>query len=73
MYLHLAIALGVAQLALAHGDHSSDREQQPMVDENANWMTRHMAGTLIEPAGLTSDDRFDTALTAMVKQQKSTT
>ncbi|KAI0025285.1 hypothetical protein F4780DRAFT_722988 [Xylariomycetidae sp. FL0641] len=27
--------------ALAHGDHSGS--QKPMVDDNANWMTRHMA------------------------------
>ncbi|TDZ23412.1 putative calcium-binding protein [Colletotrichum sidae] len=36
----LNIALvALASRALAHGDHS----QKPIVDENANWMTKHMA------------------------------
>jgi hypothetical protein len=73
MYLHLALALGVAQLALAHGDHGNNREQQPMVDEKADWMTRHMAGAPIDLATIASDDRFDNMLTTMVQQQKSTT
>lgn len=36
-----ALALGGA--CLAHGDHG-DHGQKPIVDEHANWMTRHMAG-----------------------------
>ncbi|PHH85738.1 hypothetical protein CDD83_11233 [Cordyceps sp. RAO-2017] len=36
--LRLALA-ALAGLALAHGDHS----QKPLVDEQADWMTKHMA------------------------------
>jgi len=38
---------GLAGHALAHGDHSNGgerRSQKPIVDQNANWMTKHMAG-----------------------------
>jgi hypothetical protein len=35
-------ALGLAGLALAHG---GAHEQKPVVAEDANWMTKHMAGT----------------------------
>jgi hypothetical protein len=44
MHLYLALALSVVRVALAHGDHSNNMPQQPMVDENADWMTRHMSG-----------------------------
>ncbi|KAK3997082.1 calcineurin B-like protein 4 [Cladorrhinum sp. PSN332] len=37
----------IAGYALAHGDHSggggSGGSQKPVVDQNANWMTKHMA------------------------------
>lgn len=39
-----ALALGGA--CRAHGDHG-DHGQKPIVDEHANWMTRHMAGKQI--------------------------
>lgn len=32
-------------LAAAHGDHART-DGAPEVDENANWMTKHMAGKL---------------------------
>ncbi|KAI1843218.1 hypothetical protein JX265_012209 [Neoarthrinium moseri] len=35
------IALALASKALAHGDHGGS--QKPIVGENANWMTKHMA------------------------------
>ena len=38
--LFLATLLG---LASAHGDHAN-AGGAPKVDENANWMTKHMAG-----------------------------
>lgn len=37
------LVLGVAGMALGHGDHDV-HSQRPIVDENANWMTKHMAG-----------------------------
>ena len=37
--------LGVAGTVLAHGDHAAVG-QKPIVDDSANWMTKHMAGTL---------------------------
>ncbi|KAI1471034.1 uncharacterized protein F4812DRAFT_164251 [Daldinia caldariorum] len=36
----LAVA-GLASQVLGHGDHGGS--QKPMVDQNANWMTKHMA------------------------------
>lgn len=42
----IAISLAVAGTAVAHGDHGS---QAPMVNENANWMTKHMAGMQASP------------------------
>jgi hypothetical protein len=33
----------VGQTVLGHGDHG-DHGQKPMVDENASWMAKHMAG-----------------------------
>lgn len=36
------LLLGLAGACLAHGDHGG-HGQKPMVDDNANWMTRHMA------------------------------
>ncbi|KJZ80461.1 hypothetical protein HIM_00311 [Hirsutella minnesotensis 3608] len=35
------IALALASLVAAHGDHGAS--QKPLVDANANWMTKHMA------------------------------
>lgn len=43
------VLAGMAGHALAHGDHSNDgerRSQKPIVDQNADWMTKHMAGKL---------------------------
>lgn len=42
MHHFAAISLALAGTALAHGDHSG---QAPMVADDANWMTKHMAGT----------------------------
>lgn len=36
-------ALALSGASLAHGDHG-EHGQKPIVDENANWMTKHMAG-----------------------------
>ncbi len=36
---------GLAGRALAHGDHGG-RSQKPVVDANASWMEKHMAGNL---------------------------
>lgn len=41
----LITALALSGASLAHGDHG-EHSQKPMVDENANWMTKHMAGKL---------------------------
>lgn len=41
----LVTALALSSACLAHGDHG-ERSQRPIVDENANWMTKHMAGQL---------------------------
>jgi hypothetical protein len=38
----LATAGLLATAALAHGDHAASTK--PEVDENADWITRHMAG-----------------------------
>ncbi|KAI0133326.1 putative calcium ion binding protein [Hypoxylon sp. NC0597] len=35
------VATGLVCQALAHGDHGGS--QKPLVNENANWMTKHMA------------------------------
>lgn len=44
-------ALALSGAALAHGDHGDEgghgHGQKPIVDENANWMTKHMAGERI--------------------------
>ncbi|KAI1087469.1 putative calcium ion binding protein [Rostrohypoxylon terebratum] len=37
----ILVATGLACGALGHGSH--DSSQKPMVSENANWMTKHMA------------------------------
>jgi hypothetical protein len=44
------LSLCAATRVLAHGSHGSG-SQKPIVDENANWMTRHMAGTFAAPHG----------------------
>jgi hypothetical protein len=36
------LILSLAGAALGHGDHA--QSEKPLVDENANWMTKHMAG-----------------------------
>jgi len=41
--LSLVIFSLACQTVLGHGDHG-DQAQKPMVDENASWMTKHMAG-----------------------------
>ncbi|KAI0179925.1 putative calcium ion binding protein [Hypoxylon sp. FL1284] len=38
----ILVATGLACRVFAHGDHSSG-SQKPLVDENASWMTKHMA------------------------------
>ena len=43
MQLQSFLLAGLVARASAHGDHG--HSQKPMVDENANWMTKHMAGT----------------------------
>ncbi|KUI67361.1 hypothetical protein VM1G_03307 [Cytospora mali] len=43
MLSSLVVALALSGACLAHGDHG-DNGQKPMVDENADWMTKHMAG-----------------------------
>lgn len=44
-------ALALSGAALAHGDHGEEgghaHGQKPIVSENANWMTKHMAGEII--------------------------
>lgn len=42
MLLTLVAALFLGKMCLAHGDHG-DHGQKPIVDENASWMTKHMA------------------------------
>jgi hypothetical protein len=37
----IAVGLVFAGAAVAHGDHSG---QAPIVADDANWMTKHMAG-----------------------------
>ncbi|OTB00820.1 hypothetical protein M426DRAFT_323934 [Hypoxylon sp. CI-4A] len=41
MHSLLLAAAGLACGVIGHGDHSGS--QKPMVNENANWMTKHMA------------------------------
>lgn len=41
----LVTALAFCGACAAHGDHS-EHSQKPVVDANANWMTKHMAGEL---------------------------
>lgn len=43
MLFTIVTALALGGACLAHGDHG-DHGQKPIVDEHANWMTRHMAG-----------------------------
>lgn len=43
MLATLVLALALGKTCLAHGDHG-DHGQKPIVDENASWMTKHMAG-----------------------------
>lgn len=42
MHTSWLLLLGFAGASLAHGDHGS-HDQRPMVDENADWITKHMA------------------------------
>lgn len=43
----LITTLALSGATFAHGDHEhGDHGQKPIVDENANWMTRHMAGKI---------------------------
>ncbi|KAL1865171.1 hypothetical protein Daus18300_007297 [Diaporthe australafricana] len=42
MLATLVFALALGKTCLAHGDHG-DHGQKPIVDENATWMTKHMA------------------------------
>ncbi|XXH05239.1 hypothetical protein Hte_011664 [Hypoxylon texense] len=42
MHSVILVAAGLVCRVLGHGDHSSG-SQKPMVDEGANWMTKHMA------------------------------
>ena len=44
MRCSLLIAAGALGRVLAHGDHSKRDSQKPMVDNKADWMTKHMAG-----------------------------
>jgi len=43
MHLSTLIIAGIVGQAFAHGDHGN-RSQKPVVDENASWMVKHMAG-----------------------------
>ncbi|KAK4190294.1 calcineurin B-like protein 4 [Podospora australis] len=45
MRLSGLVLTGIAGYALAHGDHSGGGggSQRPIVDQNADWMTKHMA------------------------------
>jgi hypothetical protein len=43
MLLNLVFALALGKACFAHGGHG-DHGQKPVVDENASWMTKHMAG-----------------------------
>lgn len=42
MHRPFLLTLALAGSAVAHGDHGG---QAPMVNEDADWMTKHMAGT----------------------------
>jgi hypothetical protein len=45
MHKFLLVGLSVLSRVAAHGDHGGGGAgQKPMADENANWMTKHMAG-----------------------------
>ena len=43
MRVRYILALSTVLGANAHGDHGSG-SQKPMVPDDANWMTKHMAG-----------------------------
>lgn len=43
MLSKLGTVLALIGASLAHGDHG-ERSRAPIVDANANWMTKHMAG-----------------------------
>ncbi|EQL02932.1 hypothetical protein OCS_01353 [Ophiocordyceps sinensis CO18] len=45
--LALALAFVLASVVAAHG---GNHGQKPMVDKDANWMTKHMAGMSHHPA-----------------------
>lgn len=49
MQHYIALSLAFVGTVVAHGDHGS---QAPLVDENANWMTKHMAGQRCPPGTL---------------------
>jgi hypothetical protein len=40
------VLLGLVGNVLAHGSHG-DHGQKPMVADDANWMTKHMAGKVV--------------------------
>lgn len=44
MFSSLVAALALSGACLAHGE-TAEYGQRPIVDENANWITKHMAGT----------------------------
>jgi hypothetical protein len=41
--LSLIVFSLAGRTVLGHGDHG-EHGQKPLVDENASWMTKHMAG-----------------------------
>lgn len=52
-------------IAAGHGDHGYG-SQKPIVDENADWMTRHMAGNVLYP--LLDRDRTATDSTRKLEE-----
>ncbi len=44
----IAAAAVLAGCAFAHGNHNGG-SQKPVVDDNASWMQKHMAGMLNRP------------------------
>jgi hypothetical protein len=53
-FSRIVVAAGMAGCALAHGDHSGGggASQKPIVDDNATWMQKHMAGMYTSYAAL---------------------
>jgi hypothetical protein len=58
-FSRIVVAAGMAGCALAHGDHSGGggggASQKPIVDDNATWMQKHMAGMYTSYSALSQD------------------